>query len=91
MGAIIPTVLAVGMVAGAFNGILVTKLGLPSLAVTIGTLTLYRDLQEPRLTEHFRLRSASAARFPISTARSAGSGRVDITRLVASSLRTSAR
>jgi rhamnose transport system permease protein len=44
MGAIIPTVLAVGVVAGAFNGILVTKLGLPSLAVTIGTLTLYRGI-----------------------------------------------
>ena len=44
MGAIIPTVLAVGVVAGAFNGILVTKVGLPSLAVTIGTLTLYRGL-----------------------------------------------
>jgi rhamnose transport system permease protein len=44
MGAIIPTVLAVGMIAGAFNGILVTKLGLPSLAVTIGTLTLYRGV-----------------------------------------------
>jgi rhamnose transport system permease protein len=44
MVAIIPTVLAVGVVAGAFNGILVTKLGLPSLAVTIGTLTLYRGI-----------------------------------------------
>jgi len=44
MGAIIPTVLAVGVVAGAFNGILVTKVGLPSLAVTIGTLTLYRGI-----------------------------------------------
>jgi rhamnose transport system permease protein len=44
MGAIIPTVLIVGVVAGAFNGILVTKLGLPSLAVTIGTLTLYRGI-----------------------------------------------
>jgi rhamnose transport system permease protein len=44
MGAIIPTVLLVGIVAGAFNGILVTRLGLPSLAVTIGTLTLYRGI-----------------------------------------------
>src|ERR1700749_126630 len=46
MGAIIPAVLAVGVVAGAFNGILVTKLGLPSLAVTIGTLTLYRGIAQ---------------------------------------------
>jgi rhamnose transport system permease protein len=44
MPAIIPTVLVVGVIAGAFNGILVTKVGLPSLAVTIGTLTLYRGI-----------------------------------------------
>jgi rhamnose transport system permease protein len=30
--------------AGAFNGFLVTRVGLPSLAVTIGTLTLYRGI-----------------------------------------------
>jgi len=40
----IATVLVVGAVAGAFNGFLVTKIGLPSLAVTIGTLTLYRGI-----------------------------------------------
>ncbi|CAN5304085.1 ABC transporter permease [soil metagenome] len=34
----------VGFVAGAFNGFLITVLGLPSLAVTIGTLALYRGL-----------------------------------------------
>ncbi len=34
----------VGAVGGAFNGFLVTKLGLPSLAVTIGTLALFRGL-----------------------------------------------
>jgi rhamnose transport system permease protein len=44
MSAIIPTVLAVGVVTGAFNGLLVTRVGLPSLAVTIGTLTLYRGI-----------------------------------------------
>jgi len=44
MQAIIPTVLATGVVTGAFNGLLVTRLGLPSLAVTIGTLTLYRGI-----------------------------------------------
>lgn len=38
--------LVVGIVAGAFNGILVTRIGLPSLAVTIGTLTLYRGIAQ---------------------------------------------
>lgn len=33
-----------GAVGGAFNGFLVTVVGLPSLAVTIGTLALYRGL-----------------------------------------------
>ena len=37
-------VLVVGAIAGAFNGFLVTRVGLPSLAVTIGTLTLYRGI-----------------------------------------------
>jgi rhamnose transport system permease protein len=44
MGLIFLVVLAIGAVAGAINGILVTRVGLPSLAVTIGTLTLYRGL-----------------------------------------------
>jgi rhamnose transport system permease protein len=35
-----------GAVLGAFNGLLVTRVGLPSLAVTIGTLTLYRGLAQ---------------------------------------------
>ena len=34
----------VGIVAGAVNGFLITTLGLPSLAVTIGTLALFRGL-----------------------------------------------
>lgn len=34
----------VGAVGGALNGFLVTKVGLPSLAVTIGTLALFRGL-----------------------------------------------
>jgi rhamnose transport system permease protein len=38
--------LVLGLVAGAFNGFLVTRLGLPSLAVTIGTLTLYRGIAQ---------------------------------------------
>lgn len=36
--------LVAGGLAGLFNGVLVTRLGLPSLAVTIGTLALYRGL-----------------------------------------------
>jgi rhamnose transport system permease protein len=36
--------LIVGLVAGLFNGLLVTRLGLPSLVVTLGTLALYRGL-----------------------------------------------
>jgi rhamnose transport system permease protein len=38
--------LVVGAAGGALNGILVTRLGLPSIAVTIGTLTLYRGIAE---------------------------------------------
>ncbi len=41
---IIPICLVVGALCGAFNGLLVTRLGLPSLAVTIGTLALFRGL-----------------------------------------------
>jgi ribose/xylose/arabinose/galactoside ABC-type transport system permease subunit len=41
---IVPLLLVVGVVTGLVNGLLVTRLGLPSLAVTIGTLTLYRGL-----------------------------------------------
>ncbi|KQV06535.1 ABC transporter permease [Leifsonia sp. Root112D2] len=36
--------LLVGLVAGAINGFLVTVAGLPSLAVTIGTLALFRGI-----------------------------------------------
>ena len=36
--------LLVGLVAGTLNGLLVTRLTLPSLVVTIGTLALYRGL-----------------------------------------------
>jgi rhamnose transport system permease protein len=42
--AIIPLVIVIGAVLGAVNGFLVNALGLPSLAVTIGTLALYRGL-----------------------------------------------
>ena len=35
---------AIGVVCGAINGFLITVVGLPSLAVTIGTLALFRGL-----------------------------------------------
>jgi rhamnose transport system permease protein len=41
---IIPICIVAGALCGAFNGILVTRFGLPSLAVTIGTLALFRGL-----------------------------------------------
>jgi len=44
MPAIFVIVAIVGLAAGAVNGLLVTRLGLPSLAVTIGTLALYRGI-----------------------------------------------
>lgn len=44
MPAIFAFVAVVGLLAGAFNGLLITRLRLPSLAVTIGTLALYRGI-----------------------------------------------
>jgi rhamnose transport system permease protein len=41
---LIATALVLGGVLGAVNGLFVTRFGLPSLAVTIGTLALYRGL-----------------------------------------------
>jgi rhamnose transport system permease protein len=38
--------LLVGILAGAVNGLLITVVGLPSLAVTIGTLALFRGLAQ---------------------------------------------
>ena len=46
MPAIFVTIAVVGIAAGAINGLLVTRLRLPSLAVTIGTLALYRGVAE---------------------------------------------
>jgi len=37
-------VLAVGALAGSFNGFLVTRLNLPSLVVTLGTLAMFRGI-----------------------------------------------
>ena len=44
MPAIFVFVAVVGLAAGAVNGLLVTRMRLPSLAVTIGTLALYRGV-----------------------------------------------
>jgi rhamnose transport system permease protein len=44
MIAIFAMVAVAGAAAGAINGLLITRLGLPSLAVTIGTLALYRGV-----------------------------------------------
>jgi rhamnose transport system permease protein len=41
---IFAVIAVVGALAGLVNGLLVTRLGLPSLAVTIGTLALYRGI-----------------------------------------------
>jgi rhamnose transport system permease protein len=46
MPAIFVVIALTGLAAGALNGLLVTRLGLPSLAVTIGTLTLYAGIAE---------------------------------------------
>jgi len=45
-GVLILTGLGVGAVCGAFNGALVTGFGLPSIVVTIGTMSLYRGLAQ---------------------------------------------
>jgi rhamnose transport system permease protein len=43
---VIVACLVVGVLGGLLNGFLVTRLGLPSLAVTIGTLALFRGLAQ---------------------------------------------
>ncbi|MGO6817547.1 ABC transporter permease (plasmid) [Rhizobium leguminosarum] len=40
----IPVTLVAGGICGGFNGVLVTKLGLPSLVVTLGTMALFRGI-----------------------------------------------
>ena len=52
--------LVVGCLGGALNGFLIAKLGLPSIAVTIGTLGLFRGLAEPLLGAN------SVTGFPVS-------------------------
>lgn len=43
---IIPLCVLLGVACGLVNGLLVTRLGLPSLAVTIGTLAAYRGIAQ---------------------------------------------
>jgi rhamnose transport system permease protein len=53
----IPLVLVMGAVGGLLNGVLVTRAGLPSLVVTLGTLALFRGLASvvlgPRAISNF--------------------------------------
>jgi rhamnose transport system permease protein len=53
----IPLVLIMGALGGLLNGILVTRAGLPSLVVTLGTLALFRGLASvvlgPRAISNF--------------------------------------
>jgi rhamnose transport system permease protein len=53
----IPTVLVIGVLGGLLNGVLVTRAGLPSLVVTLGTLALFRGLASvvlgPRAVSNF--------------------------------------
>ena len=58
-----PICLLTGVLGGLLNGWLVTRVGLPSLAVTIGTLTLYRGLASVALGDK------AVADFPESYAR----------------------
>jgi rhamnose transport system permease protein len=58
-----------GIVAGLINGLLVTRVGLPSLAVTIGTLALYRGvaliLLGPNTVSDFPARYTNIGVLPI--------------------------
>jgi rhamnose transport system permease protein len=60
IGLAMVVVLFVGVAGGALNGFLVTKLKLPSIAVTIGTLTLYRGIAQ------IILGTSSVTGFPLS-------------------------
>ena len=43
-GTMVVTGIATGIACGAFNGLLVTRFGLPSIVVTIGTMSLFRGI-----------------------------------------------
>jgi rhamnose transport system permease protein len=61
--------LVVGALGGMLNGVLVAKLGLPSIAVTIGTLTLFRGIAEillaPRTITGFPLSLTNIGVVPV--------------------------
>ena len=70
MWAIFIVVILLGAAAGLFNGILITRFGLPALAVTIGTLTLYRGfavvILGPNIISTFPSRLTSIGVNPVS-------------------------
>lgn len=43
-GSLVGIAIAVGIVCGLFNGLVVTGFGIPSIVVTIGTMSLYRGI-----------------------------------------------
>ncbi|KZE39530.1 ABC transporter permease [Microbacterium sp. T32] len=59
-GAAAAAAIVVGLIAGAVNGVLIAFVGLPSLAVTIGTLALFRGLALVVIGD----RSVSASSYP---------------------------
>lgn len=44
--------LSVGLAAGLFNGLLVTGLGMPAIAVTLASMTLFRGISQAVLEDH---------------------------------------
>jgi rhamnose transport system permease protein len=61
--------LVIGALGGALNGFLIAKMGLPSIAVTIGTLTLFRGIAEillaPRIITGFPVSLTNVGVVPI--------------------------
>lgn len=47
--ALVVTGLAVGLLCGAVNGLLVTRTGVPSIVITIGTMSLFRGIAQVAL------------------------------------------
>lgn len=52
MALVIPIALLAGCGLGLFNGLLITKVRLPSLTVTLGTLALYRGFAQILMGDH---------------------------------------
>ncbi len=61
--------LLVGALGGALNGVLIARIGLPSIAVTIGTLTLFRGIAEillaPKVVTGFPIKLTDIGVIPI--------------------------